>query len=57
MTYVYYVLRKDLPYIDPKIDYQKEHIEKNFRRFVCQLRHCMQQYDIHIVNKETGEAI
>ena len=57
MTYVYYVLKNDLPYIDPKIDYQKKHVERNFQRFVAQLRQCMQKYDIKIVNKETGEVI
>ena len=57
MTYVYYVLKNDQPYVDPQIDYQKEHIEKHFRRFVGQLRHCMQKYDIKIVNKETGEVV
>ncbi len=57
MTYVYYVLKNDRPYIDPKIDYQKKHVERNFQRFVAQLRQCMQKYDIRIVNKETGEVV
>ena len=57
LTYVFYVLKKNQPYIDPKIDYQKEHVEKNFRRYIGQLRHCMQKYKIQIINKETGESI
>ena len=57
LTYVYYVLKNDKPYVDPQIDYQKERMEKHFRRFVAQLRHCMQKYDIQIINKETGESI
>jgi transposase len=57
LTYVYYVLKLDRPYVDPQIDYQKQHVEKHFQRFVAQLRRCMTKYDIQIVNKETGEAI
>ena len=57
MVYAYYVLKNDLPYVDPKIDYQKEHAAKNFRRFIGQLRHCMSEYDIKIVHKETGEVL
>ncbi len=57
LTYVFYVLKKNQSYIDPKIDYQKEHVENNFRRYIGQLRHCMQKYKIHIINKETGESI
>jgi hypothetical protein len=57
LTYVYYVLKKDQPYVDPHIDYQKRHAEKNFQRFVAQLRRCTAKYDIQIVNRETGEAV
>ena len=57
LTYVYYVLKKDQPYVDPKIDYQKKHAEKNFQRFVAQLRRCTTKYDIQIINRETGEAV
>ena len=57
MTYAYYVLKNDAPYIDPQIDYQKEHATKNFRRFIGQLRHCMHEYEIIVVDKKTGEAI
>ena len=57
LTYVYYVLKNDRPYIDPKIDYQKNHVKKNFQRFVEQLRHCMKDYDIKIINKKTGEVV
>ena len=57
LTYVYYVLKNDRPYIDPKIDYQKNHVKKNFQRFVEQLRHCMKDYDIKIINKNTGEVV
>ena len=57
LTYAYYVLKHDRPYVDPQIDYQKQHVEKHFQRFVAQLRRCMTKYDIQIVNKETGEAI
>ena len=57
MVYAYYVLKNDLPYVDPKIDYQKEHATKNFRRFIGQLRHCMSEYDIKIVHKATGEVL
>ena len=57
MVYAYYVLKNDLPYVDPKIDYQKDHAAKNFRRFIGQLRHCMSEYDIKIIHKATGEVI
>ena len=57
LTYVYYVLKKDQPYVDPKIDYQKQHAEKNFQRFVAQLRRCTTKYDIQIINRETGESV
>ena len=57
LTYVYYVLKKDQPYVDPHIDYQKRHAEKNFQRFAAQLRRCTAKYDIQIVNRETGEAV
>ena len=57
LTYVYYVLKKNQPYVDPKIDYQKQHAEKNFQRFAAQLRRCTTKYDIQIINRETGEAV
>ncbi len=54
---VYYVLKNDKQYVDPHVDYQKEHIEKHFQRFVAQLRRCMKEYNIQIFNKTTGEAV
>ena len=57
LTYVYYVLKKDQPYVDPHIDYQKQHAEKHFQRFAAQLRRCTAKYDIQIINRETGVAV